>query len=529
MAKLVKEFSENGRLTGPILSSSKSPWSSCLVIVTLAFVVAGVSLGITSWSVRGSDDFRYLGATLGVMNEFGHWEMRWPAYGLQGVGLYLLGANPNGIWMGRWLILGVILLGIGFLGHVVYGRWAAVWSIVLLGFCPLLVIPVSQGWIDSVEAGWCAVIIAILFLLYRHKEAGQQPWLAGVLGVAVGLAMISRITAILILPTMGLVWWWMGRPWRLMAMVGLGMVAVLMIDAVYLHNLLGDGLARWRHLATQPGGPEVFGSGLVAPPASVRLTYGLPRVLLSGNPIVNAWQTWFLGCGSLIALGFLLNWRVSQRTVGLLVLAALIGVLVLLLLPTPRGTFALRLLPRYYVFAAPLLGVAAVVSVLLLTKRYPSAKLGGLLALIGTCAFYIGLFLLPERYYSTPLRDGMTEALHLAQHASPGQVIVTDDRTARLLSEAAEVHGWPELVWIDYEQWTKELVGVDAFILLDVPHGHNADADHTRAWLMENGGYALINAKNYANYARCSKLRLWSCVPDWVAIAAVREPRSESK
>jgi hypothetical protein len=315
----------------------------------------------------------------------------------------------------------------------------------------------------------------------------------------------------------------------LMAMVGLGMVAVLMIDAVYLHNLLGDGLARWRHLATQPGGPEVFDSSLVAPPASVRLTYGLPRVLLSGNPIVNAWQTWFLGCGSLIALGFLLNWRVSQRTVGLLVLATLIGVLVLLLLPTPRGTFALRLLPRYYVFAAPLLGVAAVVSVLLLTKRYPSAKLGGLLALIGTCAFYIGLFLLPERYYSTPLRDGMTEALHLAQHASPGQVIVTDDRTARLLSEAAEVHGWPELVWIDYEQWTKELVGVDAFILLDVPHGHNADADHTRTWLMENGGYALINAKNYANYARCSKLRLWSCVPDWVAIAAVREPRSESK
>jgi hypothetical protein len=48
------------------------------------------------------------------------------------------------------------------------------------------------------------------------------------------------------------------------------------------------------------------------------------------------------------------------------------------------------LLPRYYVFAAPLLGVAAVVSVLLLTERYPSAKLIGLLALLGTGAFYIG-------------------------------------------------------------------------------------------------------------------------------------------
>jgi 4-amino-4-deoxy-L-arabinose transferase-like glycosyltransferase len=527
MAKLVKEFSENGQLTGPILSSSKYLWFSCVLVVSLAFVVAGVSLGITSWSVRGSDDFRYLGAALGVTNEFAHWEMRWPAYGLQRVALDLFGANPSGIWMGRWLVWGAILLGIGFLGHVVYGRWAAVWSIVLLGFCPILVIPVSQGWIDSIEAGWCSVIIAMLFLLYRHNDTGQQSWLAALLGVALGMAMISRITSILILPTVGLVWWWMGRPWRLMAIVGLGVAAVLVIDVVYLSNLLGDGFARWRHLGTVRGGYEAFNnSELLAPPASVRLTYGLPRVLLGGSPIVNAWLTWLLGCGSLIALGLLLNWRISRRLVGPLILATLLGVLVLLLRPTPRGTFALRLLPRYYVFAAPLLGVGAVVSLLLLIKQYPSAKIGGLVALLGACAFYIGFFLLPERYYSTPLRDGMTQALYLAQNASPGQVVVTDERTARLLSQAAQLHGWPELVWMNYKQWTNERIGVDAFILLDVPHGHNAAADHTRAWLTENGGHDLVNAKNYS---RCSKLRLWSCVPDWVAIAAVREPISESK
>ena len=509
-------------MTRPIFCSSKSPWCSFVAIVFLSFVVAGVSLGITSWSVRGSDDFRYLGAALGVVNEASHWEMRWPAYGLQRVGLYLLGPNPNGIWIGRWLTWGTILLGIGFLGHVMYGRWAAVWSIVLVGFCPLLVIPLSQGWIDPVEAGWCSVIIALLFLQYRPQKTGQQAWLAGLLGVALGMAMISRITAILILPTVGLVWWWMGRPWRLMTMVGLGMVAVLVIDALYLQNLLGDGLARWRHLGTVRGGYEAFSPNEFAPRASVRLTYGLPRMLLGdANPIVNPWAAWLLGCGSLIALGFLLHERASRQRVGLLMLATLMGVLVLLLLPTPRGTFALRLLPRYYVFAVPLLGVAAVGSVMLLGEKYRLARFGGLLALLGACAFYIGLFLLPERYYSTPLRDGMTNALLLVQRANPGQVIVTDDRTARLLSQTAELHGWPEVVWMDYKKWTGEPTEVDAFILLDVPHGHNADAEHTRAWLTGNSGYALINAKNYSG---CSKLELWlSCVPDPIAVAAVRE------
>lgn len=497
------------------------------MIVSLAFLVAGISLGITSWSVRGSDDFRYLGAALGVTREFSHWEMRWPAYALQRIALELFGANPAGIWFGRWLVLGVTLSGIGFLGHVVYGRWAAVWSVILLGVCPILVIPLSQGWIDTVEAGWCSVIIALLFLLYRQNDARSQSWLAALLGIALAMAMLSRITAILVLPAVALTWWCMGRPWRLIAIAALSMAAVLVIDAVYLSYLLGDGLARWRHLGTVEGGYETFGnSDLSAPSAPIRLTYGLPRVLLGGSPIVNLWLTWLLGCGAAIALGFLLTWREARRCVGPLVLATLLGILVLLLLPTPRGTFALRLLQRYYVFAAPLLGVGAVVSLLLLVRRYPRARAWCLAALVSACAFYMGVFLLPQRYYSIPLRDGMTRALSFAQNARTGEVVVTDVRTARLLSEAARVQAWPQLVWIDYKKWMTERNKGDAFILLDVPHGNNAKTDQARSWLLETGGYTLIEVKDYS---ACTKQALWACVPLERPIMAIRVPSHKSK
>lgn len=508
------------------MNITRGPWVSCGVIVSMSFVVAAVSLGITSWSVRGSDDFRYLGSALGVMTDFAHWEMRWPFNNLQAVGLKVFGPDPNGIWASRWLTWGCVLSSIGFLGHVAYGRLAAVWSILLLGFCPLLVTPVSQGWIDSMEAGWVSMLAAMLILLLRHKHPDRQFWLAAVLGVALGLAMLTRITAILVLPTAMLVWWWIGRPWRPMAAAALGMLVVLAIDAAYLYNLFGDGLARWRHLGTLGGGGNgISGAERFSPPTLVRLTYGLPRVLLLENPIVSAWPTWLLGCASLIALGFFKSWRLSRRRVGLLLLTALIGVLVLLLLPKPGGSFALRLLPRYFTFVVPLLGVAAVVCVLILAKKYPLAKPVGLLALLGAGAFYTGLFLIPERYYSTPLREGMSHALHLARHARPGDVVVTDDRTARLLSRIGELHGWPQLVWMDYERWTDAPTAVDAFILLDVPHGHNADADRVRAWLTEHGSYALVSANDYSE---CSKLRLWSCVPDRVAVAAIRKSELNS-
>ncbi|MCL5776852.1 hypothetical protein M1105_07620 [Limibaculum sp. FT325] len=501
----------------------RNSWISYGVIIFAAFALAGVSLGITSWSVRGSDDFRYLGSSLGVVAEFSHWEMRWPFHELQAVGLTVVGPNPNGIWVGRWLVWGCILFCIGFLGHVAYGTTAAVCSIILLGFCPLLVVPISQGWIDSMEAGWISLLVALLILLLRNKNSGLNYWLAILFGLAFGFAMLTRITALLILPTAAIVWWWMGAPKRLMLMVVLGVFVVIAIDVVYLYNLIGDGLARWQHLGSLESAHGVSAYDRFAPSPFVRLTYGLPRLLLYDNPLVSAWPTWLLGCASLVAIGFFKDRPSFQKKAGLLVLATLIGVLVLLILPKTDGSFAIRLLPRYFTFIIPLMGVAAVVSVLILAERYPLAKPSALIAMFGVCAFYTGIFLIPERLYSTPLREGMTQALHLAESAHPGLLVVTDSRTAKLLSGIGEIYGWTEVSWVDYAQWSNASSEVDAFIMLDVPNGHNADAVRVREWLSERESYSLTFSDDYRV---CSKFQLLSCEPARIAVSAIRNTES---
>jgi dolichyl-phosphate-mannose-protein mannosyltransferase len=167
--------------------------------------------------------------------------------------------------------LPVVALGL-LLGWLVF-RWArelhgdeaGLVALYLTVFFPSLI---AHAHLATVDVGLTFFLVLALYLLHRYV---QRPSPAGLVlcGVALGLAQLSKFTALLLYPVFaflaGIAFWRQGR--RMASVLLIFLISVLVLDAGYLFREVGRPLGAFR-----------FESRLLRPAASV-LPAGLPMPL----------------------------------------------------------------------------------------------------------------------------------------------------------------------------------------------------------------------------------------------------------
>jgi hypothetical protein len=150
-----------------------------------------------------------------------------------------------------WCRLPVVLLGLlgAWLCYLwsrrLYGNRAALVTLALYCFCPTLI---GHAHMATVDVGHAAFFIATLYSFWRYLERPGPARLL-LVGAALGLALASKFTAILLLPILlavAAVDHWRRPRLRLATMAGalaaIAVVGVAMVDLIYLGQGVGHRL-----------------------------------------------------------------------------------------------------------------------------------------------------------------------------------------------------------------------------------------------------------------------------------------------
>jgi hypothetical protein len=147
------------------------------------------------------------------------------------------------------IALGMLLGLLAFLWtHELYGAEAGLVALFLLAFCPSLI---AHAHLATTDVGFAAFTVLALWTFHRFVHAPSWVRLA-VCGVALGLAQLSKMSALLLYPifvilTATVLVRQRGR-WRagVGALAGIFVISLLVLDAGYLFQGVGSALGGFR-------------------------------------------------------------------------------------------------------------------------------------------------------------------------------------------------------------------------------------------------------------------------------------------
>ncbi|MCZ0814357.1 MAG: ArnT family glycosyltransferase [Pseudomonadota bacterium] len=188
---------------------------------------------------RIAESFEYDDLTRGPMM---------PAIGALFISLFGKSAIVLSISVRVFYFLSVI--GFGALAWRLYGRWAGWLAVLYFAFAPMLNWPATRYHVDIFLLGF---IVFAFWLLYETLQSGSRR-LGAISGLLIGLAFLTKETAIMMLPLWVFGWLFFPQlPWRVhakaMGAAALGFAALVLPWALYVQieaqdagNLLGNNI-----------------------------------------------------------------------------------------------------------------------------------------------------------------------------------------------------------------------------------------------------------------------------------------------
>jgi 4-amino-4-deoxy-L-arabinose transferase-like glycosyltransferase len=194
--------------------------------------------------------------------------------------LYETGNNPFRLMLAARLPMIVLTLAFGLvvLGFArdLAGPWAGLLALALYAFSPDVI---AQGSLATLDVPAAGMLLTAFWMLWRSR---QRPRLyLPLAGVALGAALATRMSALPAVPIVLLLsllspfavgkpgTWWKALAWRIVAAIGVGVIAGAVVWLVYLAV---DPRMRWTTpaLATNPGGLRGLAVDLLPLPKAYR-------------------------------------------------------------------------------------------------------------------------------------------------------------------------------------------------------------------------------------------------------------------
>ncbi|MHA7826142.1 MAG: ArnT family glycosyltransferase [Roseovarius sp.] len=142
------------------------------------------------------------------------------------------------------------VIGFGALAWRLYGRWAGWLAVLYFAFAPMLNWPATRYHVDIFLLGF---IVFAFWMLYETLQSGSRR-LGAISGLLIGLAFLTKETAIMMLPLWVFGWLFFPQlPWRVhakaMSAAALGFAVLVLPWAIYIQieandagNLLGNNV-----------------------------------------------------------------------------------------------------------------------------------------------------------------------------------------------------------------------------------------------------------------------------------------------
>lgn len=201
-------------------------------------------IGAARYVGYGGDDYQYLVAAKCVAERFwcvplDHWARRAPIVLPVAGSIRVFGLNQMALWLApAFYAMAAVGLFSALLQRI-FGFWPAFAGALTLILTPAFLELTPGLGIDVAEF---AFLMLSAFALERIWATGERRW-SVVFGIAVGLAVMSRPTALAALPIFAVAFWRLRLGWR--AAVA-AFLAVLAVEAgIYLY-LTGDPLLTWK-------------------------------------------------------------------------------------------------------------------------------------------------------------------------------------------------------------------------------------------------------------------------------------------
>lgn len=213
--------------------------------------VAGLFLlwwiGAARYVGYGGDDYKYLLAAKCVAEQFwcippDHWARRAPLILPVAASIRLLGLNQMALWLAP-ACYAVMATGL-FCALVqrLFGVWPAIVSAFALVLTPAFLELTPGLGIDVAEL---AFLVLTAFALERIWATGARGW-GIVLGIAAGLAVMARPTALAAAPIFAFAFWRLRLGWPALFTAATAFLAVLAAEAAVYLFLTGDPLLTWK-------------------------------------------------------------------------------------------------------------------------------------------------------------------------------------------------------------------------------------------------------------------------------------------
>jgi 4-amino-4-deoxy-L-arabinose transferase-like glycosyltransferase len=221
------------------------PWLAPAIV--LAAMAAAVLLNPLGYRGGGADDWHYLeaarcAAAQGLCPPPVHWWARWTLVAPMGAALALLGESRWVVGLVPLFYAALALTCFTLLVQRQFGRAEAIVAGALLAVTPVVAFFYLQPNIDMPEF---AFLLAGALAFQSAARGGRTVW-AVVAGVLIGLAILTRPTALAALPMLGL-FILMHPPLRRLALpVALGLALPVLAEALTYWLWLGDPLHGWR-------------------------------------------------------------------------------------------------------------------------------------------------------------------------------------------------------------------------------------------------------------------------------------------
>lgn len=230
-----------------VAAGSKLPESLSAVAVTIAALLVAALVNPLGYRGGGADDWHYLeaarcAAAHGLCPPIDHWWARLPLVMPMGGSIALGGESRLTVALVPFAYALVALTCFTLLVHRHFGRGAAMVAGILLATLPVAAISYLQPNVDMPEL---AFLMAGFLAFDCAVRRAQRRW-AWVAGLLLGLAILTRPTALVILPILA----WLifrQRPLRRLALpLALGIAAPLLVETLFYGMWLGDPLIKWR-------------------------------------------------------------------------------------------------------------------------------------------------------------------------------------------------------------------------------------------------------------------------------------------
>ena len=218
-----------------------------------------------------SDDVTYAKGAYGWIEHFpyvgGHGTIRYPITIPMAGSFLLFGENEFAMALPSLLYLLVFFILLWRVTRDVAGPFPAFCALIACVTSPLIVIQSSIANVDVIEM---ALLFGAWLLCFRCLEQGADNWRLLGAGALTGVAFLTRETAIFIAPYFGLLFIAAHRfnRWQFL-WIGMGFLAVWMLELVYLGVMTGDPLYRFNialhHDSTIDRSIDLAGNVIVSP------------------------------------------------------------------------------------------------------------------------------------------------------------------------------------------------------------------------------------------------------------------------